>query len=115
MAYVYESNALLFPQAFLHKIDLYPKRDKILGAQSTLYIPMNQNLRILLVSVILFFDLKLNGLAESQPQAVELLFLVKNREAELAREIDSLKFRVIETKEDLNEEGGVEDVKKEIR
>lgn len=43
------------------------------------------------------------------------MFLVKHREAELTREIDSLKFRVIETKEELDEEGGVEDVEKEIR
>jgi len=55
------------------------------------------------------------GFAESQPQALELLCLVKHREAELAMAIDSKKFRIIETKEELNDEGGVEDTDKEIR
>jgi hypothetical protein len=54
-------------------------------------------------------------LAESEPQALEILFLVKHREAELAREIDSLKFRIIETTEELSEEGEVEDMEKEVR
>ena len=76
---------------------------------------MNQYFKIFIMAWIWLFCLSFISMAESQPQAVELLFLVKKREAELAREIDSLKFRVIETKEELNEEGGVEDVKKEIR
>ena len=57
----------------------------------------------------------MSGFAESQPQALEILFLVKHREAELAREVDSLKFRVIETTEELSEEGEVEDMEKKIR
>jgi len=56
-----------------------------------------------------------SSFADSQPKALEILFLVKHREAELSREIDSLRFRVIETTEELSEEGEVEDMEKEVR
>ena len=56
-----------------------------------------------------------SSFADSQPKALEILFLVKHREAELSREIDSLWFRVIETTEELSEEGEVEDMEKEVR
>lgn len=53
--------------------------------------------------------------AESQPEALELLVLVKQREAKQAPQIDNLQFRITETKEELNSEGKVEDSEKESR
>lgn len=53
--------------------------------------------------------------AESQTEALEILALVKQREAEQAPRIDTLKFRITETKEELDSEGKVEDSEKESR
>jgi len=51
--------------------------------------------------------------AESQPEALELLVLIKQREAEQALKIDALQFRITETKEELNGEGKVEESEQE--
>jgi hypothetical protein len=53
--------------------------------------------------------------ADSQPEALELLLLVKQKEAEQAAKIDAIQFRVTETREELDGEGKVEDSDKESR
>lgn len=53
--------------------------------------------------------------AESQPEALELLALVKGRETELAQEMDTVRFKITETKQELDDEGKVEGTEKESR
>ena len=55
------------------------------------------------------------GHAESRADVSALLAQVKAREAVLATEVNSMRFRVTETKEELDSEGKVEEVEKEIR
>jgi len=53
--------------------------------------------------------------AESEPEALELLLLVKQREAQLAQKIDTLRFKITETRQELDGEGKVEGTEKESR
>ncbi|NBU71535.1 MAG: hypothetical protein EBS53_08810 [Bacteroidetes bacterium] len=76
---------------------------------------INQHLRQISAALVVVALGMVSSFADSQPKALEILFLVKHREAELSREIDSLRFRVIETTEELSEEGEVEDMEKEVR
>jgi len=93
----------------------YPKCDIYWDIKAQPHRTWNQSLKLIGMTLGVVAIGVVSGFAESQPQALEILCLVKHREAELAREIDSLKFRVVETTEELSEQGEVEDMEKEVR
>ena len=70
---------------------------------------------LLTLAVLGFLGSGFFSRAESQPEALEMLVLIKQREAEQAPKVNTLQFRITETKQELDGDGKVEDSEKESR